>query len=568
MTAQALQTLRDLVPAAREESLPAAQTVAQVVALRSGRLVRLPAPWARAAVEAFLQDHQAEGDVVEGPCGAELAGRALREDEWAVRLVRFRWDPRLMPPEVRRVGERAVCIFPKHTVVLAAAQAGWLLRALERVKPDELDDEGRPLPWVPVRHETRALGAATGEDDDAVALGPGDEPPAFEPPPDGDPGVLSDGEIRGWFERLARHAGWDQVPLTLTRGRDNKLGFTTGRVWYRSDFVPRRVHLTTCPNSDLAEVLATIVHELAHPLSRTHDHGDAFKRAMLSLAEAQWGEAFFREARARLSQRSQVLDYWLATGIRAALLGAAPPAVRSGDDGQLARVVTKIRKLRELAANQLGRPEAVSATAVANDLVTTYELGDYAVRVDAGIQDQMVDRWVPVREGAVWRRELAHAVAKASGVFSLSVVQKSRMHFFGRYADVVQAEYLFQISAARIERECERHLKTWRIRHPNRQAGDARRERTSFCDSAVREFSRKLDQIVAEESGASEHDAALDTAEEFARVEHEKRGTGWRSGGTRRTHDNAAGRELGRSLEVVRGLSSSGEAPRRLASRH
>jgi hypothetical protein len=294
---------------------------------------------------------------------------------------------------------------------------------------------------------------------------------------------------------------------------------------------------------------------------------------MLELAERRWGASFFAEARARIAEGVRIVDPWLASGIRAALRGATPPAARQGDDGQLARVVTKIRKLRELAADQLGRPEGIAATAMANDLVVQYGLGSYAVRIDAGIHERMVDRWVPVAEGAVWRRSLAHAVGKACDVFVLSVVHHSRMHFFGRYADVVQAEYLFQISEARIARECERHLDAWRARRAELRPGDTVRERVSFCDSAVRAFELKLQQIVNEESGAPARRSAapaspaLEAAEEFARVEHEKRGTGWRSGGTRRTRENAAGTELGRSMELVRGMAPGGSAPKALPGR-
>lgn len=564
----------EVAPSPRTENLSAAQTVAEVVPLRSsGREVHLPPRFAKAAVEAWLKVYKAVGDVIEGPCGPELTGRPLDSTEWAVRLATYKSDPKLHPSDVRRHGDHVVFTFAKNTVALATSQVGWLLRALERVKPEEVDAEGRPLPWVPVAHQSETLGADSGEDDDAVLVCDTEElpPPPVDEPTDGKQPLTND-EIRAWFEKLSLHAGFKSVPLTLTRGRVNKLGFTTGRVWYGRDLVPRRVHLTSCPNSDFAEVLATIVHELAHPLAGTRDHGDQFKEAMITLAEGYWGSQWFAEARNRLSASYHVVDYWVATGIRAALRDGAPPVARTGDDGQMARVVTKIRKLRDLAADQLGLPEAISATATANDLVTVYELGSYRVRLDARIQEQMVDRWVPIKEGAVWRRELAHGVAKASDVFALALVQKSRMHFFGRYADVMQAEYLFEISEARIDRECERHLDVWRVSREEVRAGDLVRERVSFCDSAVRAFCTKLGHIVIEEGaavgrgrgGTGVKTEALDAAEDFARVEHDKRGMGWRSGGGRTTRDNAAGREVGRSLEVVRGLTTTGGAPKAL----
>ena len=97
-----------------------------------------------------------------------------------------------------------------------------------------------------------------------------------------------------------------------------------------------------------------------------------------------------------------------------------------------------------------------------NDLITTYGLGDYQIRIDAAVHDAMIDRWVVIRDEGVWRRDLAHALARATGVFALSLASKSRLHFFGAYADVVQAEYLFEIIEGRIDRECERYLQAWR----------------------------------------------------------------------------------------------------------
>lgn len=563
---------KDAALSRTDGNLPAAQAVAEVVALRAGREVRLPPRFARAAVERLLATCQTTGDVVEGPCGAALTGRALGDGEWAIRVGTGRWSLNLHEREVVRHGGYLVHIFPRHTVVLAAAQARWLLRALEDVKPDELDADGRPAPWVPERQRTESLGARDEEDHDAVLLGGGDElPPLAAPPPDEGQPFIASGEIHAWFDRLSRFAGFGALPLSLSRGTTNKLGFTTGRVFYPRQGRPVRVHVTTCPNADLAEILQTLVHELSHPLSGTHDHGDAFKGAMVALASRHWGGHWFQEANARLSQSFRVVDAWVTAGIRAALRGGEPPRARAGDDGQMARVVTKIRKLRELAADQLGRPEALAATAAANDLVTSYGLESYRVVIDAGIHDQMVDRWVVLEEAAVWKRDLAHGIASASDVFSLALAKNARMHFFGRYADVLQAEYLYSISAARIERECDRHLEAWREGRDRVGHGDAVRERVSFCDSAARAFRLKLKQIVSEEAsavaGGRTRTDGLDAARQFAWEEHDKRGIGWHAVGGKSSRENAAGRELGRSLEVVRGLASTGGAPKALPPR-
>lgn len=563
-----------LVATPVDDSHPAARTLADVLTLRSGRAVRLPPRFAQAAVEQLLRMREAPGDVVIGPGGAELVGRALAEHEWALRLGPRRWGPEPFARETRQHAGREIFIFPKWEVYLPAAHARWLLHALEDVKPEERDADGRPLAWVAEEYEREELRAAASNEDDAVSVHDGAALDPIRPDDEDDDAPLSNPEIRRWFETLARAAGFSPPPLSLARGRENKLGFTTGRVWFRPDFTPLRVHLTLCPNADLAEVLASIVHELAHPLSRSSGHGEAFRRAMVRLGETFWGERWFVEARARISEGLPTLDYWMATSIRAALRESAPPAARTGDDGQMARIVTKIRKLRELAADQLGRPEAITATATANDLVTTYGLGAYAVRIDARIQEQMVDRWLVIEDTFVWKRALAHEIASANDVFSLTVVKKSGLHLFGRYADVVQAEYLFSISAARIERECERHLAEWKRTRVRAVAGETIRERTSFCDSAVNEFAKKLRQIAIDETVAvggrrntRVASRGLEAAEEFALSEHEKRGIGWGSGGRRVTRDNAAGAAVGRSMEVVRGMASGGGAQRQLKGR-
>jgi hypothetical protein len=567
---------------------PAAETIAQVTPLRAGREIHLPPRFARAAVENWLTTCGAVFLVIEGPCDAGLTGRALGIHEWAIRLSSYRWDPKLRAHELQHVGAHVVFIYPKHRVILAASSANHLLQALERVKPEELDAEGRPLPWVLVRYGARALGAGE-RDDDAVLLEAHEPLPPIDqdefPDPDEEElddtaararaaelvAPIRDEEIRGWFEALCRIAKLSPS-LSLARGTVNKLGFTTGRVWSGRDGVPRRVHLTTCPGSDAAEILATIVHELAHPLARARDHGDGFKLAMISLAEARFGPPWFVEARRLSAERHHLVDSWIASGIRAALRGAPVPLAKVGDDGQMARVLTKIRKLRELGADQLGLPEGISATAMANDLITAYGLGGYSVRIDAGIEAQMIDRWVPLQDGAVWRRSLAHGIAKASDVFALALPKLARMHFFGTYAAVVGAEYLFSVTEAQIGRECERHLGKWKeSRRAARgrdaaRGGDTVRERISFCDAAVLAFCKKLELIVREESaavGETRHakapSAPLEAAEEFAHAEHEKRGSGWTSGARRATRENESGTRAGRALEILRGgLDSTG----------
>ncbi len=281
-----------------------------------------------------------------------------------------------------------------------------------------------------------------------------------------------------------------------------------------------------------------------------------------------YGERWFEGARAVLAHSYRVVDNWIASGIRAALRNGEVPTARLADDGQLAKVLMRIKKLRDLGADQIGLPEGIAATAAANDLITTYGLEGYGVRIDSDVHDQLVDLWVSLEEGALWRRTLAHAVASYCDVFSLAMGRSQRMHFFGRHADVVTAEYLYSVSAGRIARECAEHIARWKRTRAATTAGDTRSEKTSFCDSAAIAFKKKLDQLKVDDDPRTDLKAAvLDAAESFAADEHERRGQSWGSGGRRTYRENAAGRALGGAMEVVHGLGGASERPKALPHR-
>ncbi|MCC6622035.1 MAG: DUF2786 domain-containing protein [Deltaproteobacteria bacterium] len=562
-------------PDNRSAALPAAQTLAEVLHARGQRHVRLPARFARAAALRLIAVHRAEGTVVEGPADASLVGQALAADQWALSVRIGVGVPLAFVGTAKRIGDHWLWVFPKHTLVVAtAAMAGYVLRALEHVKPDELDASGRPQPWVPERQRVDAL-VAQAHDDDATLVGARIPLPPAEPD-DPDAGrFITSADVRLRWLEMTRALGLTAPELTIARAEEPRHGLVTGRVWFREDFVPLRVRVSLCPNADLAEVIATLAHELAHPLSRSLGHGEPMKLTLVELAERLFGARFFSEARARVASAHHVVDMWVACGIRAALRQGEPPVAKVVDDGQLARILTKIKKLRELAHDQTGLPEAIAATATANDLITTYGLEGYGVRIDEAIDDQMIDRWVVLEDGAVWRRMLAHGVATYCEVFSLGVGGKGRMHFFGARADVIAAEYLYSVSAARIERECRDHLARWKAARQRTTSAETLREKTSFCDCAVIEFRKKLDRIGGEEAAGDRRGRTgagaprgLEAAEAFARAEHAKRGESWGSGGGKQYRENAAGRAAGRAMEVLRGVEgASAPAPLRLERR-
>jgi hypothetical protein len=414
---------------------------------------------------------------------------------------------------------------------------------------EPVDEYGVPLPWVPSTPPVEGLASPGDREGDAQSLGPD----ATLPLTPGEPPPL-------WLhEALKELCGRAELPLPELIVRPvatPRRGFCSGRVWMRGHR-PLRVLLRPGPNSDEAEILATLAHELAHPKAARSDHGVAFKEALLNLARLMWGEQWFASADPRTSYRD--VDRWISTGLRASLAHREPPRPRTGDEGQTARIVARIRKLHALAEHRPGEPEARTAAGRANDLVTIYGLGGYQVQIDAGIDEQMVDRWVVLKRRAVWNRQLGHAVARFFGVFSLAMARQGRMHFFGRHADVVGTVYLVEICRDKILRACDRHISAWKIEMP-RTAGETRSERVRFCDNAVFAFSQKLDAIRDIEPGT---ESALDEAEDFALEEHRKRGAGWRTARRRTIERHEAGQAAGRALEVVRGVSGGG-GPKRI----
>jgi hypothetical protein len=546
--------------------------LAEVVPGIRGSVVRLPPELSRATVRELLRREQLPGSVVMGP--ADIAGvGSIAPEQWAIiaPVRHLRLAPEWGPVLVRDGLEgKAVFVFPRHTLVLPDSQVRWVLSALEGVKPERLDPEGRPLPWVPAVPRSPAPALETGRDDDARVDDREALPECLQPVGDDEGAVIATSTIREWFGQLCAAVRFPEVPLIVKRGWTDGRGFVVGSVEMTSRFAPRRIVITTCPNADQAEIVATLVHEMAHPLARSRDHGPAFCRTLVDLAACLWGEPYFAGARASSAGPYAIVDRWVTCGARAALAGREPPARKVCDDGHAARIVSKIAKLWALASDQLGKPEAIGATALANDMITVYGLDRSQVCTAPSIDDQLTDRWVLLEPRQPWQRTLAFDVARFNGVYSLSMNSKARMHFFGRYSDVVAAEYLCVISTERIKRECAAHLEEQRRRGALLR-GEARRASVAFCESAAREFGRKLERIAAEESarspGPTEHVVALDEARSFARRQLEMRGARVTAGRGREVRHSVEGAEAGRRMQVVRGLDSQGGPPRRLPGR-
>ncbi|MGC4121991.1 MAG: hypothetical protein QM765_46905 [Myxococcales bacterium] len=553
---------------AAAHAAPPAADLAQVTHRPGGSTVRLPPEFSRATVVGYFERMGIPGRVVMGPADIDGVG-SIGPEQWAViadgRSPRFLSDraPVTFPSDPRL----RVFVFPKHTVVVPAGQVWWLQVALERVKPERFEADGRPASWVPPVPRSAAPALDPNRDGDAT-IGEAGSLPEAEPLEAEAPGTpVPSSAIRDWFAALCASLGLPEIPLVVRRGQEDARGQVRGSVVMTADFAPLRVCVTTCPNSDQAEVLATLVHELAHPLSRSTDHGSAFRSTLVDLAARLWGEPHLAGARAHVDGAYPLLDRWVTCGIRAALAGREPPASKVCDDGHAARVVGKVAKLWALAADQLGKPEGVGAAAMANDLVTVYGLDQSQVFTTPSFDDGLVDRYVLLQPRKPWQRTLAHEVAYFSNVYSLSMDSEARMHFFGRYSDVVAAEYLCGVSIGRIERECAAYLERCRA---SLAKGELRRAGLAFCESAAHEFGRKLHRILEEEAraaGRAVQSAALNEATDFAEHQLELRGFRVGKARAREVRYSAVGAELGKRMEVVRGLDSQGAAPRSLPGR-
>ena len=443
---------------------------------------------------------------------------------------------------------------PDGRIRMPRSETRLLLRALERCKPERMDEHGCPLPWVPLKPLTVELDGpgAHDLDDDVVFV-------TELPPDDGEQPITDEyAWVQAESRRLSELLGFPAFPLVVAPVKSQRRGFCGGKIWMHHDGTPLRVVLRPCPNSDHAEIQATLLHELTHALTPRAGHGPAFCLRLVQLAGEIHGAEHF--VHAPTAPPCASVDRWLATGIRAAIGNKPPPAPKDAQEGKLIKVISKIRKLHALADAQVGSQEAITACGLANDLVTVYKLGGYELQVAAGLDEQMVDRWMSLPRGAVWRRNLAHEIARFFGVFSLHNAGKRRMHLFGRHADLVATIYLYEVCEAAIARGCGAHLKEWRMQE-RRARGEAAKERTDFCDAAVRAFRKKLRAIASE----SDHvgGPALESAEGFAAAEHRKRGKHWGSEAWRDQRTNAAGARLGGSLEVVRGVG--GGATRQIA---
>lgn len=549
--------------AAAASAADSAEPLGELKRLPAGAVkVELPPGLAAEAVQHYLKGWRGLGGQVH--TGRKAGGRAVPKGSWALSIDRrlVVWVERVVRSQggglvtAWNVRDRVFFLQPLHSIVVVRGHEDAVLRSLEAVKPERLDERGLPVSWRPAAPPTRSLGGERGREDDVEQV---DSGPSLPPAPGGGRPELDptdEASIAGALAWAAGRAGFGAVPLVLVRQDSVQDGFVPGRIWLAPGG-PVKIRLDPGPNADAAELWATLLHELSHGLAGGGAHDRAFRAAMVGLAESIFPEGVFVQCHARLDGSTTALDAWLALCIRAALRGSPPPVPVQdrGDEGQLARVVGRITKLRRLARSSPGSPEAISASAVANELLLRWDLGSYQVRLEAGIDEAMCDRWVSIGKRSVWRRTLAFTVAEHFGVFALSRRDRGWMHYFGRYSDVVTAEWFYEVWEAHILRASDEHIRRFK-----KAGGAARRstrtERTNFCDSAVVGLAHKLRAV----RRASDDDtsARLFAAERLAESEHARRGTRWSSGSGKTVTLNPEGMAAGHAAPMGRGVHGTG----------
>lgn len=538
-------------------------TAPTALATRVGGALALPADLAEAAISAFFEGYHVSGvRCVRDPEVAWTAhGIRLPPGNWAIVLPATRQAigtlSRIVPKAAQHLIQRGpthlIVVQPASQITLKQPSARRLKQALAAVQPKQAN--GLPLPWVTPTAATEALGRPADEGDVVV------EASALDAAPEGRAATawLSDAIIRDDLTRIARRLGLPAIPLTIRRGAVHKRGFVTGRVHLRGSR-PLRMIVTTCPNADRAEVAATLLHECVHALTPGAGHAVRFKRRLVESAEAVWGEALFAGARAAISGPYSTIDAWIAVGIRAHLEGRPPPAAIVPGEAAIAVVVRRIQKLRALAHDQLGTPEGCSADARANTLIVTHGLGRYQIALPDDLGAAPCDRWLAVGKRTPWKADVAFAVARFCDVFALSHPQFGGMHLFGRQGDVITAEHLWGVAVEHLERRCAEHMRGWRAANPRQTGSAVTSQRIAFLRAAAAGLSEALREALAGEDAAADR---LQAAEDFARVEHEKRGMRWRGGGRGRRRRNAAGFEAGKALRLSRAVEGA-EAQRLL----
>lgn len=156
-------------------------------------------------------------------------------------------------------------------------------------------------------------------------------------------------------------------------------------------------------------------------------------------------------------------------------------------------IIAKIEKLLHRAKAQEGEPEGEIAARLAAKMMAAHAIEMSEVNAEGGGEpDPIVTENVKMRQ-SVWRRQLAHALARHCSCTTSYVSSRGGMHvtFYGRKSDIEVASYLFTVCERQIEKAAKGYVASldWADRGEKRTRGN------SFRRSAIRGLGTKLREI-------------------------------------------------------------------------
>ena len=245
-------------------------------------------------------------------------------------------------------------------------------------------------------------------------------------------------------------------------------------------------------------------------------------------------------------------------------------------------IIKKIKKLMDLAKNQLGRPEGETAAKMAHKLMVAHAvtMADLSFE-EQKRQDPLVEKSTEAGAG-IWRRALLDIIAEhcncRSAYMSGARVKhdsdnKSRkakqlFYFYGHQSDVEVAQYLYDICERQIAAACKKYLaglskmytKPWHRR--GYESGARRTLANDFKRSAVEGLQTKLVDMRGQEKKEQTEETYALVIGRFRKVEDWVDSTF--TFGAGRAHSdydhNTDGYEAGKSVDIRAGVSKKRKA--------
>ena len=172
-------------------------------------------------------------------------------------------------------------------------------------------------------------------------------------------------------------------------------------------------------------------------------------------------------------------------------------------------IIKKITKMLKLSMDQDGTPEGETAARLARRMMAAHAIEMDAIDLSADIDPDPIEElreWIPM---SVWRRQLAHQIAKHCSCFLAYVSKRGvgqMIWVTGHRTDIEIFKYLYAICERQIESAARDYVSNlpWMF-----DTGDLKRMGNSFRRSAVDGLGYKLHRIRVEEGEQNPGGTAL-----------------------------------------------------------